>query len=68
MENIKIPSAEFDALPTGQYFIRVTARDAGGQTQTAFDFYMTESGKIYGTKCFYVDENGQIAEDVYVET
>ena len=28
---------------------------------------MTSGGKIYGTKCFYVDANGQIVEDVYVE-
>lgn len=66
-ENLKIPTAEFDVLPEGQYFIRIKAYDAGGQIQTAFDSYMTEGGKVYGTKCFYVDANGQIVEDVYVE-
>ncbi|MBR3966295.1 MAG: CotH kinase family protein [Clostridia bacterium] len=67
IEDLKIPAVEFEHLPEGQYFIRVMANDAGGQTQTAFDSYMTSGGKIYGTKCFYVDANGQIVEDVYVE-
>jgi spore coat protein H len=64
---LTLPRAEFDALPAGQYFVRVIAHDAGGQTQTAFDSYITEKGKIYGTKCFYVGTDGQIVEDVYVE-
>ena len=62
-----MPCVDFDALPSGQYFVRVIAHDVGGQTQTAFDTYITEKGKVYGTKCFYVDANGQIVEDVYVE-
>lgn len=66
--DLKIPSAEFESLPKGQYFIRVTAQDEGGDAQTAFDAYITEKGKIYGTKCFYIDQNGQIVEDVYVES
>ena len=65
--DLKIPMTEFELPEEGQYFIRVTAKDAGGDTQTAFDSYMTEGGKVYGTKCFYVDKNGQILEDVYVE-
>lgn len=67
ISDLRIPVVTFDRLPAGQYFVRVTAKDAGGQTQTAFDSYMTEDGKVYGTKCFYVDQNGQIVEDVYVE-
>lgn len=67
IEDLKIPSIEFEHLPEGQYFIRVRAYDAGGQSQTAFDSYVTGEGKIYGTKCFYVDAKGQIVEDVYVE-
>ena len=27
-----------------------------------------DKGKVYGTKCFYVTENGEIVEDVYVES
>ena len=64
---LTLPKIKFDTLPEGQYFIRVTACDEGGDTQTAFDSYITENGKIYGTKCFYVDKDGQILEDVYVE-
>ena len=65
--SLTLPRIKFDTLPEGQYFIRVIAQDEGGDTQTAFDSYITENGKIYGTKCFYVDEDGQIVEDVYVE-
>lgn len=64
---LTIPTVQFEKLPAGQYFIRVTAQDAGGQTQTAFDAYIIDRGKVYGTKCFYVDAKGQIVEDVYVE-
>ena len=62
-----LPQVTFDTLPEGQYFIRVLAHDENGDTQVAFDSYITENGKIYGTKCFYVDAQGQIVEDVYVE-
>ena len=65
--NLSLPCVTFDMLPQGQYFIRVTARDEGGDTQVAFDSYITENGKIYGTKCFYVDAQGNIVEDTYVE-
>lgn len=64
---LELPRVTLDALPAGQYFIRIFACDEGGDTQTAFDYYVTENGKVYGTKCFYVDEQGQIVEDVYVE-
>ena len=63
----KLPYYTFDALPAGQYFIRITAQDEGGESQTAFDYYVIDSGKIYGTKCFYVDADGNVLEDVYVE-
>ena len=65
--NLSLPSVKFDTLPAGQYFVRITARDEAGDTQVAFDYYITENGKIYGTKCFYVDAEGQIVEDIYVE-
>lgn len=64
---LRIPATEFKLPEAGQYFMRVVATDAGGETQTAFDCYITNKGKVYGTKCFYVDENGQIVEDIYVE-
>ena len=65
--DLSLPCVKFNPLPAGQYFIRVTAHDEAGDTQVAFDYYITENGKIYGTKCFYVDAEGQIVEDVYVE-
>ena len=65
--DLSLPYVKFNPLPAGQYFIRVTARDEAGDTQVAFDYYITENGKIYGTKCFYVDAEGQIVEDIYVE-
>lgn len=64
---LTLPCVKFKPLSAGQYFIRVTARDEAGDTQVAFDSYITENGKIYGTKCIYVDADGSIAEDVYVE-
>ena len=65
--NLSLPYIKFDMLPAGQYFLRVTANDEAGDTQVAFDYYITENGKIYGTKCFYVDAEGNIGEDIYVE-
>ena len=62
-----IPMAKFDKLPQGQYFMRVMAQNESGETQYAFDYYRLELGKVYGTKCFYVDNDGNIVEDVYVE-
>ena len=56
-----------DTLPAGQYFIRVTAQNESGYSQTAFDYYVTDIGKHYGVKCFYVLEDGTVEEDVYEE-
>ena len=64
---LMIPTASFDKLPKGQYFMRVTCQNTSGQTQVAFDYYRLELGKIYGTKCFYVDRSGTVTEDIYVE-
>lgn len=63
-----IPTAKFGKLSPGQYFMRVAAKNESGESQYAFDYYRLERGKIYGTKCFYVDKDGKITEDVYVET
>lgn len=65
--DLAIPMATFDKLPKGQYFMRVSSKNQSGQTQYAFDCYRIPNGKIYGTKCFYVDKDGKITEDVYVE-
>lgn len=66
--DLGIPTAKFDKLPAGQYFMRVAAKNESGETQFAFDCYRIDLGKIYGTKCFYVDKDGKVTEDVYVET
>lgn len=67
LTDLTIPMANFENLPAGQYFIRVMAYNESGQMQSAFDYYRLENGKVYGTKCFYVDETGKIVEDTYVE-
>jgi spore coat protein H len=65
--DLSLPCVKFNPLPAGQYFMRVTAYDEVGDTLVAFDYYITEKGKVYGTKCIYVDADVRIAEDVYVE-
>lgn len=66
--DLVIPTASFGKLPAGQYFMRVTCKNQSGQTQCAFDYYRLTTSKIYGTKCFYVDKNGVVTEDIYVES
>lgn len=67
VEHITIPSIELPSLEPGQYFIRVLATNQSGLSQYAFDYYTIDSGKVYGVKCFYVEADGSIVEDVYVE-
>ena len=62
-----VPEAEMDLPEAGQYFVRVRATNTSGKTQDAFDYYVTDSGKNYGMKCFYVTEDNQIEEDTYDE-
>ena len=66
-ENLVLPTAEFPALSKGQYFMRVIATNEDGLSQYAFDYYIIPTGKIYGTKCFYVNGDGKIVEDIYDE-
>lgn len=55
-------------LPTpGQYFVRIRATNESAQTQDAMDYYVTDAGKHFGMKCFYVNEDGSISEDIYEE-
>ena len=61
------PEWTTDLLPAGQYFLKVSVRDDAGHTQDAFDYYVTEDGKVYGTKCFYVNADGTISEDTVEE-
>lgn len=61
------PEWTTELLPAGQYFLKLSVRDEAGNTQDAFDYYATRKGKVYGTKCFYVDADGTISEDVVGE-
>ena len=67
-ENLNIAAVQTDMLPAGQYFIRVTATNESGKSMPAFDYYISENGKNYGVMCFYVNQKGEIVEDVYVES
>ena len=51
----------------GQYYVRVKAKNKSGYEQFAFDYYNGEDGKVYGTKSFWIMEDGTVQEDVYEE-
>ena len=61
--NLALPQIVMDLPSDGQYFVRVRARNTSGKMQDAFDYYMTDTGKTYGTRCFYI-KSGKIVEDV----
>lgn len=69
VEGLKIPEYLYqEDWEPGQYFIRVIAKDASGNTQQAFDSYnSTEYGTQHGVKCFYVLNDGTIVGEVYDE-
>ncbi|MGN1249144.1 MAG: CotH kinase family protein [Candidatus Spyradocola sp.] len=48
-------------LPVGQYFLKVTANTADGQSQIAYESYSTElKTTLYGVLCFYVLPDGSV--------
>ncbi|MGN0779692.1 MAG: CotH kinase family protein [Aristaeellaceae bacterium] len=50
-----------DSLPAGQYFLRVTAHTADGQSQIAYETYATEvKTTLHGVLCFYVLSDGSV--------
>ena len=65
--NQLLPEMEMDIPESGQYFVRVCAINRAGYMQDAFDYYVTDSGKNYGMKCFYITEDNQVEEDIYEE-
>ena len=65
--DLVLPEAVMDMPGEGQYFIKVSVRNASGETQDAFDYYVTDGNKIYGIKCFYVKADGSIVEDANVQ-
>ena len=66
-EHIVLPLTQTAAPAAGQYFIRVRATNTSGYTQDAFDYYVIDSGKVYGVKCFYIQPDGTVVEDTYEE-
>ena len=33
----------------------------------SFDYYVIDTGKVYGVKCFYIQPDGTVVEDTYEE-
>lgn len=66
-EHVVLPVVQAAAPGAGQYFIRVRATNASGYTQDAFDYYVIDTGKVYGVKCFYIQPDGTVVEDTYEE-
>ena len=66
-EHVVLPMTQTAAPAAGQYFIRVRATNTSGYTQDAFDYYVIDSGKVYGVKCFYIQPDGTVVEDTYEE-
>ena len=66
-EYVVLPMTQTAAPGAGQYFIRVRATNASGYTQDAFDYYVIDTGKVYGVKCFYIQPDGTVVEDLYEE-
>ena len=64
-EGVAVPEVQTSVPAAGQYFVRVRATDSSGKTQDAFDYYVTDNGKNYGMKCFYVTADQRIEEDIY---
>ena len=66
-DKLLIPEAQTTVPADGQYFLRVRATNTSGKTQDAFDYYVTDDGKNYGMKCFYITGGTNVEEDIYVE-
>lgn len=67
-EKLSMTHVDMVTLPEGQYFIRVKATNSAGQSQYAFDYYVTsKSRKATGVKAFYINADNTISEDKYEE-
>ena len=59
--DLRSTELKIDQLPTGQYFLRVTASSADGKSQIAYETYSTElKNTLYGVLCFYVLPDGSV--------
>ena len=62
-ENLKLPQAQTGKLAPGQYFMRVSVKNASGQTQTAQEYYEDQNGvRHYGVRCFNILPDGTLGE------
>lgn len=66
-EDLLLTDIELPLPEPGQYFVRVRATNTDGRIQDALDYYVSENGKNYGMKCFYIQKDGTIEEDIYEE-
>lgn len=68
-ENIYTPGYEYDGtLAPGQYFIRLKATNTSGNSQYAFDYYVSDGDyKNYGVLSFYVGTDGSVEVETYEE-
>ena len=67
-EGIHFPKITIrEEMEPGNYFVRVMATDSDGNSQYAFDSYISDRGKEYGVKSFYIMEDGSVVEDEYAE-
>lgn len=57
-----LPTLSVPMLEPGQYFVQLIATNTSGYSQPAFDYYRGNHGRTYGTKCFWIYEDGQIEE------
>jgi spore coat protein H len=54
---------QMDMLKPGTYFWRLTARNASGETQVPYDYYLdANSISHYGMKYLYITPDGQVLE------
>lgn len=51
---------DMDNLPAGEYWWRVVARNGAGNTQIAFDYKETSTGRHAGMREIRVTQNGQV--------
>lgn len=66
-KDIVLPGVELDVPDPGQYFVRIRSENSSGYVQDAFDYYVIDSGKLFGIKCFYVMDDSTVEEDIYEE-
>lgn len=66
-DNQAIPEVFMEIPKAGQYFVRIRAANESGWMQDAFDYYVTDEGKNFGMRSFYITEDNQVEQDVYEE-